>query len=100
MTVFIIVWTVISMPALIHNIYMMYDIEETWDVLLYPRLHRFWKDKELTGVWVGIMDIFYTILFLPAVVLYFEFVLGMVLLALVIYLVDCAIDKRKKKRKR
>lgn len=100
MTVFIIVWTVISLPALIYNIYKMYDLEETWDILLYPRLHRFWIDKELTGAWVGIMDIFYTIFFLPAVVIYFELVLGMTLLALVVYLIDGAIDKRRKKRKK
>lgn len=100
MTVFIIVWTIISMPALVYNIYKMYDIEETWDVLLYPRLHRFWVEKELTGAWMSVMDIFYTIFFLPAVVIYFEFVLGMILLALVVYMVDEVIDKRKKKRKK
>lgn len=100
MTIFIIVWTIISMPALIYNIYKMYSTEENWDVLLYPRLHRFWIDKELTGAWVGIMDILYTIFFLPAVVIYFEFVLGLILLALVAYLIDWVIDKRKKKRKR
>ena len=100
MTAFIIIWTVISAPALIYNIYKMYNLDETWDVLLYPRLHRFWIDKELTGAWVGIMDVFYTIFFLPAVVIYFELVLGMLLLALVVYWVDIVIDKARKKRKK
>ena len=99
MTIFIIVWTIISAPALIYNIYKMYDIEETWDVFIYPRLHRFWIDKELTGAWVGIMDVFYTIFFLPAVVIYFELVLGMTLLALVVYWVDVVIDKGRKRKK-
>ena len=99
MTAFIIIWTVISMPVLVYNIYKMYDIEETWDVLLYPRLHRFWVEKELTGAWMPVMDIFYTIFFLPAIVIYFEFVLGMILLALVVYMVDEVIDKRKKRKK-
>lgn len=99
MTAFIIVWTVISAPALIYNIYKMYDMEETWDVFLYPRLHRFWIDKELTGAWVGIMDVFYTIFFLPAVVIYFELILGMTLLALVVYWVDVVIDKGMKRKK-
>lgn len=100
MTAFIIVWTVISAPALIYNIYKMYDMDETWDVLLYPRLHRIWIDKELTGAWVGIMDIFYTIFFLPAVVMYFGLVLAMLVLALVVYWVDMIADKRRKKRKK
>lgn len=100
MTIFIIVWTVISMPALIYNIYKLYSAEETWDVFLYPRLHRFWIDKELAGAWVGIMDIFYTIFFLPAVVMYFEFVLLMMLLALLVYWIDTGINKRRKKRKK
>lgn len=100
MTAFVIIWTVISAPALIYNIYKMYAMDETWDVLLYPRLHRFWIDKELTGAWVGIMDAFYTIFFLPAVVIYFELVLGMTLLALVVYWVDVVIDKARKKRKK
>jgi hypothetical protein len=77
----------------------MYDVEETWDVFLYPRLHRFWIDKELTGAWVGIMDVFYTIFFLPAVVIYFELILGMTLLALVVYWVDVVIDKGRKRKK-
>lgn len=100
MTAFIIVWTVISAPILIYNIYKMYDIDGTWDVLLYPRLHRFWIDKELTGAWMGIMDILYTIFFLPAVVIYFGLVLGMLILALIAYWVDMTIDKRRKKRNR
>ena len=100
MTVFIIIWTVISAPALIYNIYKMYAMEETWDVLLYPRLHRYWAEKKFTGAWMRIMDILYTICFLPAVVIYFELVLGMMLLALVVYLVDGAIEKRRKKRKK
>lgn len=100
MTALIIVWTVISAPALIYNIYKMYNMDETWDVLLYPRLHRIWIDKELTGAWVGIMDIFYTISFLPAVVMYFGLVLAMLILALVVYWVDIIIDKRRKKRKK
>jgi hypothetical protein len=78
----------------------MYNLDETWDVLLYPRLHRIWIDKELTGTWVGIMDIFYTIFFLPAVVMYFGLVLAMLVLALVVYWVDMIVDKRRKKRKK
>lgn len=100
MTAFIIIWTVISAPALVYSLYKIYDTEEIWDVLLYPRLHRFWIEKELTGVWVGIMDILYTIFFLPAVVIYFEVIIIMMLLALVIYWVDITIDKRRKKRKK
>ena len=84
----------------IYNIYKMYDMDETWDVLLYPRLHRFWIEKELTGAWMRIMDIFYTIFFLPAVIIYFELVLGMLLLALVVYWVDIVIGKARKKRKK
>ena len=100
MLTFIIVWTVISLPVLTYNLYKSYEIEEMWDVLLYPRLHRFWVEKELTGAWIVVMDLFYTIFFLPAVVIYFEVVLGMMLLALVAYWVDSAIDKRRKKRKK
>ena len=100
MLTFIIVWTVISLPVLLYNLYKMYAIEEAWDVLLYPRLHRFWVEKELTGAWIVVMDLFYTIFFLPAVVMYFEFVLLMMLLALVVYWVDMIFDKRRKKRKK
>lgn len=100
MTILIIAWIVISAPALMYNIYKMYETDEIWDVLLYPRLHRSWAEKKFTGAWMTVMDIFYTVIFLPAVVIYFEFVLIMLVLALVVYWTDTIIDKRRKKRKK
>lgn len=99
MTIFIIVWTVISAPALIYNIYKMYDIDVTWDVLLYPRLHRLWIEKELTGAWIMVMDIFYTIIFLPAVVFYFIVMLSMLMFAFIVYGINVGISKWKKRKK-
>lgn len=99
MLTFIIIWTVISMPVLVYNIYKSYEIDEMWDVLLYPRLHRFWIEKELTGVWVPVMDIFYTIVFLPAVAFYFVVILLMMIFALTIYVMDAGINKWRKGKK-
>ena len=99
MLTFIIVWTIINLPILTYNIYKSYEIEEMWDVLLYPRLHRFWVEKELTGAWMPVMDIFYTIVFLPAVVFYFVVILLMMIFALTIYGMDAGINKWRKGKK-
>lgn len=99
MLTFIIVWTIFSLPILAYNIYKSYEIEEMWDVLLYPRLHRFWAEKELTGMWMAVMDIFYTIFFLPAVAMYFSVIFVMIIFTLTIYCVCNGIAKSKQKKK-
>ena len=93
------IWCIICLPCLVINIYCAAVSEEMWDILIYPRLNRYWARCDIRGRMATFMNWMYTIWFFPAVALYFALFALCSLYGLAVYGIAEAKSKRKGEKK-
>ena len=83
------IWLGINVAALIFMLYFLNHAEGPWDVLLYPKLHQWCREEDGDKVSIGVVDTMFTLLLLPAIIMYFAFLAIEVCFALIIYGIIC-----------
>ena len=80
----LIAWTIINFIGLIFLYTSMMNSIEWGDMLIYPRINEFLEDEGIDKASIVLADIFITLLFFPALLLYFTTFAAILLLTLVI----------------
>jgi hypothetical protein len=87
MMVALLIYGGFNLVMLVWWFYKIYHCEEWGSLFLYPRLFEQLEDAEVDGVGKIFMSILFTIMLLPAIVIYSAVVLAALIVALVLYLI-------------
>lgn len=84
----LIIWLLINIAATVFWLYKAFHSDEWTSLFLYPEIHDKLEDEEVGLVGKLFIDILFSIIFLPAMVLYFTVIFMILALALVLFIID------------
>ena len=84
----LIVWLLINIAAVVFWLHKAFHTDEWISLFLYPEIHDKLEDEEVGLIGKLFIDILFSIIFLPAMVLYFTVIFIILALALVIFIIE------------
>lgn len=90
----LVAWLIINLIVLLFMLNDMPQTEGWWDVLVYPKLHEYLDKEEVNSFAVLFVDFWFTLLLLPALLVYFIILVFIVIISLIILVILEIIGKK------
>jgi hypothetical protein len=84
----LIIWLLINIAAVVFWLYKAFHSDDWISLFLYPEIHDKLEDEEVGLAGKLFIDILFSIIFLPAMVLYFTAVFIILTLASVLFIIQ------------
>ena len=84
----LIVWLLINIAAVAFWLYKAFHSDEWTSLFLYPEIHDKLEDEEVGLIGKLFIDFLFSIIFLPAIVLYFTVIFIILALALALFMIE------------
>lgn len=84
----LIVWLLINIAAVAFWLYKAFHTDDWISLFLYPDIHNKLEDEEVGLIGKLFIDILFSIIFLPAMVLYFTVIFIILALALILFIIE------------
>ena len=81
--------------AFVFFCYAMCSSISPWNILIYPYINEFFRSMEVDKTGIIIFDVMFTLVFLPALVVYFIFISVLLILTLIIIYITELFKKGK-----
>ena len=84
----LIIWLLINIAAVVFWLYKAFHTDEWLSLFLYPEIHDKLEDEEVGLIGKLFIDILFSIIFLPAIVLYFIAIFIILALASLLFIIE------------
>jgi hypothetical protein len=84
----LIIWLLINIAATVFWLYKAFHSDEWISLFLYPEIHGRLEDEEVGLIGKFFIDILFSTIFLPAIVLYFTVIFMILALALILFIIE------------